>query len=405
MDFLKKLKSESHKWVEIGLISSTQREEILKLYPEKKEGYQKSSFILKSLSALFLGLAFFLLIGANWKHFPLWLRSGIVFLPLVLSHVMVFYFWKKDSPVALSLWGFFASLLLGANIFFQAQIFHIINPYYNGLLGWMIGILPILFWLKTKPLAYLYLFLQVLHIFSLNLAGKPTYLWHLFYLPNLVLYVKNPTRPYFFSLLLSSLINLAIFLTQKDGSAYFLSFVLGLWGYALTVNLGLQGDIKFRLFFLWYLYFLVYLLIFYDLATILFTGFLSLPLVLGFIGALFLIFFSKTQYLEKIFLGLGSLIIVVLKAIFSEGSESALLTTTWIFNLFILFSSLYLLYFGFRTQKKGLFFMGLTFLLSLAFGRYLSLVKDYLTTALLFVILAILLWFLNQRWEKLYAKK
>ncbi|MCS7074387.1 MAG: DUF2157 domain-containing protein, partial [Bacteroidia bacterium] len=64
------------------------------------------------------------------------------FLPLASSWASTLYFLQHTNHIALEVSVLASNLLLGVNIFLLAQIFHISAYYPDGILWWIIGMIP-----------------------------------------------------------------------------------------------------------------------------------------------------------------------------------------------------------------------------------------------------------------------
>ena len=128
------------------------------------------SFWLQCLAATLAGFALLLVISKNWQHLSWFAQSSITLAPLVLAQLWALWQERKENHLGAELGWFFASIALGANIMIQAQIFHISAYYPNGVLFWVIGILPVLIfrgshinYLLAAVLFFMYLIMQLDH--------------------------------------------------------------------------------------------------------------------------------------------------------------------------------------------------------------------------------------------------
>ncbi|MFC7060826.1 DUF2157 domain-containing protein [Halobacillus seohaensis] len=113
------LKKESKYWVEDKIITSEQREKILKRYNQKT-----SHPILLTFAALFIGLGFLTFIASNWSAMSDLVKMGIILFFLIAFYGtgdLVYRRWSK--PVGLSLI-IIALCVFGSGIFLIGQMFH-----------------------------------------------------------------------------------------------------------------------------------------------------------------------------------------------------------------------------------------------------------------------------------------
>ncbi|MDW8306556.1 MAG: DUF2157 domain-containing protein [Leptospiraceae bacterium] len=391
--------------MEASLITADQRDRILDFYRERDGLATRGSLILRSLAALLVSAAVFLVISQNWYQIPLTLRSLMVLIPLIISHALGFFYWLRGKQKHVEVSFFLASLLLGANIFGQAQLFHLISFYPYAFLAWMLGILPSLIWLRSKSIFYLYLVLHMVYTLTSTSHGKFDLLTFLLVLPAVHIYSLAPSRLGFWTLLTTFLVNIASFLTQKEGFSPLLvqlAVVLALYAIREILCRFAQDKVLMSDYlFFGYGMFLWYLLTFPNLADFLFTGKITLEIAIIILVSLAILLLHGASEPKKITLVIFLVSVIFLRMLKPSWQHLAV----WILNLLFFLVALFFLYLGFRDRKKTLFFQGIALLLFLALGRYLSLVKDYVTTAALFTLSALLLWYLNKRWEKRYGEK
>jgi len=147
-----KLKKEIVEWVNENIITSKQADILYKRYELLKEApyYLRSNFILRGVALVLAGLGLLLLISENWNQFGILIRMSIAAIPMLISYMLGFKFLYENKKDEAELAFFFGSITFGINIFLQAQIFHISAYYPNGILWWMIGVLPMAIFFKSK---------------------------------------------------------------------------------------------------------------------------------------------------------------------------------------------------------------------------------------------------------------
>ncbi|MCS6971881.1 MAG: DUF2157 domain-containing protein [Leptospiraceae bacterium] len=410
----RKLEAAVAQWVAKGIISHNQGEKILALYRHEVPVYKTLRFWLLALAVAFLGFALFLVLSANWQKFPWAVQSAIALLPLVVAQLMAVHAEKQGLRLRADLAWFVASLAFGLNIMLQAQIFHISSYYPNGVLFWVLGILPVLWWRPSVPIFFLVAVLFHIYIF-LEMAQSQFNL--LAFLPlvaiartmllrqNLVSILVFCITLYFFDWMLLSSRG-----AEYPGVVWELAHMLV--ALALLQNLAGLSQRHFTIFFR------ILILAFYSILLFLTfkdgVGFLwhkgkVWPAVaLATVGALGL-WPQKRQLLKQpvvlIFALSLALTIVAggLLALFSE--REYLKTTARIATNAIYFLSLLALLWQAIVQREKLLFWGASVgLLLWVFLRYLDLFENYLTTALVFALCAAALWGLNRLWQERYEK-
>lgn len=144
------LAPEVQKWIKQGIISTIQANEILALYAgEVVPWYKKTNFMVSSVGALIITLGIILLISENWSIFPVWIQSMTGFLPWLGINMLGIYAYIKEYKQRAEILFFMGTMLLGVNIYLQAQIYHISAYYPNGVLWWIIGSLPVAWLLRS----------------------------------------------------------------------------------------------------------------------------------------------------------------------------------------------------------------------------------------------------------------
>lgn len=154
--FLKKLQIESQKWISVGIIDETQKNSLLKIYDD--EIAAKKNKISIGLPAIIMGLAGVLLCtgiiifyAANWRSMPPSAKLAQVFLLIILTYAISYYFLIiKNSNILLGRIMLMTGMVsYGAGIALVAQIYHISAHPTNGMLAWAIGAMA-LSWVMSE---------------------------------------------------------------------------------------------------------------------------------------------------------------------------------------------------------------------------------------------------------------
>ena len=129
-------------WRSRGLVSDEQAERLEASLEElREERSNRGIVIFATVGAVLVGLGILLFIGSNWQGMgPL--SRGIVLLVVYAAIVAGAFLVGRRGYERLSeaLW-FLATLSLGANVFFLAQIFNRTLTYWQGALVWLLGVL------------------------------------------------------------------------------------------------------------------------------------------------------------------------------------------------------------------------------------------------------------------------
>lgn len=423
------LKQQLALWVEKGIISSQQAESITHQHALNDlapvNWGKRVSYAVSGL-AIFIGvMGVFLLISANWDKLGRYVQMAIVLLPLLASYVVGLRFALRGEADKASLLFFLSSLLLGANIYLQAQIFHIEAYWPDGILWWMVGMVgPMLFFNSNLH----GLVVQLLFSFWIGTQFAHNQLTPIGYLVFAALVWQTIRNPFWLMLLytlghlLAVLLRLDIYaLLLLHPSSLRLPPILGLVALAALliylVPMVFHGQYSQRfaqsvqtaalLVLLCLLYISTFAMVseLYIEQTETFFGFVLLGLV-----ALAYWRVPRTWHLQ-------------LAAGITAGVVLATLAGRWVFdyntypanqafeawtmllaNLAFLSIGMIRINYGRLHKRKTEFMAGIAMILILAFTRYLDYIQDYITGGLLFIGCAFLLFYLNLYWDKKYAQ-
>jgi len=411
-----KLKSEIARWQQGGIISSDQGSKILALYEHDVPVYKTMRFWLMSLAVVLLGFALFLVISANWQRFHWATQSLIALTPLIAAQIFAVRSELRDERLNADLGWFAASIALGANIMLQAQIFHISAYFPNGVLFWVIGMLPVLWW---RPTTISYLLASALFATYMAMQMQYRQFSLLAFLPFIVLGRVAFVRQNAVNTL-ALLVNVYLFalmlLIYRDMRHPGMLWELSLLALALALMQRLHKlrDSNFALL----LVFVSLLLhLFALIATFKFgarfllgepTWWTALPVAI-LAGAALYQMRSELREARLTLITLGSLAALFVMGLLGRAIDSAqngdgqLLTRIGA-NVVYLGSLVALIFYGIALRAKRLFLTSAAGLLLWTWIRYLDLFQDYLVTALIFALSALALIGLNKMWESKYEK-
>jgi len=409
-----KLKQEVAVWVGENIISAQQAERILARYSAEVPAYKRMSFWLQCLAATLAGFALLLVISKNWQHLSWFAQSSITLAPLVLAQLWAFWQERKGNHLGAELGWFFASIALGANIMIQAQIFHISAYYPNGVLFWVIGILPVLIfrgshinYLLAAVLFFMYLIMQLDHhqFSALSLLPLATLSWFAWSLQRVTTLLPLLVIIYVFLLTI-----LAKWQMGFTGINWELAMVL--FSVALTQQFTrLTADWVRRLLYLILAFtaFINMLLTFRLLAHDAVKYSASVAALLMAAAAIASIALYRKSLREphltwlivlNIVATLASLLLQ--RALPAEPGIEGYYVVRISANLIYLGSVAALLFRAIAIREKPLFMSAVMAFLLWTLIRYFDLFSNYLITALIFALSAVALVMLNKLWEKKY---
>lgn len=157
-----------NKWVKEKTINHTQAKKMLADLSQYRNEDRSNKFIItiSTIGAILLGIGAILFIASNWRILPNITKVMIMIGSTALAYMSGFYLkiYKKTLPKVGSAMLFLSSLLFGATVILVTQIYHMNANNHVLVLMWLIGILPLVYVLKSSPIAGLASFLFFLWI-------------------------------------------------------------------------------------------------------------------------------------------------------------------------------------------------------------------------------------------------
>lgn len=409
-----RLRNEIGEWVEQGIISREQARLLRERYELDRDTpwFLRSGFILRALALLLAGMGLFLLISQNWSSFPLVARVATGAVPLAIAYGLGLYYRFSEQLEKAELAFFFASLAFGANIFLQAQIFHISAYYPEGLLWWLIGALPFaiyfmsslhngllntvyFFWL-TQQIAYN----QFSWMSPLLLGGILYILWF------------RPNK----TVLLMTTVNIYLFLFNiNDGlhEHYFPEFWLLL--YAVTLLLLVlfplvreQYDDAFLLRLARALHLVLIVTLFVNtfeemVSSILHNGGDFAPVSYAVLAVVLLgyVLQPKTPFLTASLLLVLPLLAIHVVSFYTDMLVPDISHYLAILVNVVLFAyAVWRIRYGLQRRKKHEFMGGILMIVALAISRYFDYFDSYVVMSAVFLGCGVLLLVVNGYWNK-----
>lgn len=406
-----KLKNEIKTWLDEGIITNAQADALTLKYNlnQPPPWHAESGFWVKTVSLFLAALAFILIISQNWNQLSVTLRMLMGLVPLGVTYALAIRFFLKGETKHAELALFFATLVFGANIYLQAQIFHISSYFPNGFLLWILGALPLaLYWRSPLILAIAH----TAFIFYLGLeADYRQFSW----------YISIP---------LSLLFVVFTFYYSSKIHVFLLGF--SLYFFLATVpGFDARGDKFFHLFFPYLVLFLnltglfrkkfsekffhkieaiitlfiflfLYLLTFKDtLEWFTISRHISYYFLWSLILTALLFSFFQPYSISRIICLITSIFYGVLTLIsYSSHNYQTLFGILIATNIFFLGISIVKIWEGVSNKKKPAFLTGLFLILFWAIGQFTALIGNYLLTAFILIIASLVLLALNHFWNK-----
>jgi uncharacterized membrane protein len=160
MKFEQRLKQQIKIWLEEGIITQEQVEQMTKRETEiKQDSSSTLTLVFGILGAVLIGGGLILIFARNWSELPVFIRTFLAFLPLLISQALTIMIYKKKlfTPTWREGVGVFYSISILACVALISQIYQLSGEFSNYLLGCSLLILPICYVLDAGIPAVFYI--------------------------------------------------------------------------------------------------------------------------------------------------------------------------------------------------------------------------------------------------------
>ena len=422
------LARESVEWVDEGIITTAQAEQISQRYGVDYHQAQNRSLgytVLVGLAYLFIGLAMITLIGHNWDEIPRAVRmGGLITITLAVQGLALrrYILGNEAGATALFLLG---NMFYGASIILIAQIYHLGEHMPDGIYWWALGALPIAVLLKNPWLMLQSLLLAMIWFLVQSGMGFYPLSSPIFILAALYVLLRGRQSLLLFLLTVVSIIGWVEYsmaeVWREHGGYDFTSenLVLGaalfILAYSVSQWLAQQSSHAARdygaLLSVWCLRFaLVFMLVmsfdwgweelisaqWHHLAHMLAV---LLP-ILG--GALFLAY--RNDKLQPTIIFVGYLLAMLTTVLLLESKSDAVIPQV-LDNIALVGAGGWLIIRGIHHGISHYFFLGVATILFTALMRYIDLIGDYIGAAALFMMFAFLLLGAARYWKRQHNRE
>ncbi|GEM_PF-2323899 len=208
--WIKKLFKEADSWIREGIMDTTQVAR-LKDYYAKSLGYNRFISSIYILGAILLGLGLILFIASNWERLGVGFKVGLVFACIAgFNFVGYRYRFEKEYYTRLGqALLFLGAISFGVGIWLIAQIFQFPYNYEDGVLFWILGLLPVVFLVRIP---------SILILVSILL---PIWLG--------VLIANTPQRIFYPFFLLLALVGYLVYRQKQRSALFFVIVSGGIW--------------------------------------------------------------------------------------------------------------------------------------------------------------------------------
>ncbi len=155
-------------WVAEGTITQAQADKLLADTKAKRERHRSNRMVttFSTIGAVSLGIGAILFVASNWDVMSnlvkIVILVGSTFLATFIGYYLQYV--KKNLPVVGASLLFLGTLLFGATLFLVTQMYNINANNATIVLVWLLGILPLIYGFKSKPIATLSIILFLIWI-------------------------------------------------------------------------------------------------------------------------------------------------------------------------------------------------------------------------------------------------
>jgi len=427
--FKREIPKEAQEWVKHGFVEKEQAVKICEHYGLDYNNTDNHILGLNALSLLayfFMGLSIILLVSHNWEDIPRHVKfSGVLITFLASQFFSLHHYLKNDNSSG----NYFliGNFLFGIGIILIAQIFHLGEYMPDGVFWWALGTLPVGVILSNPIVTLQSLILSCIWFFMETGNYHYPGIFPLFILAGLWVLYKGKASTLLF---IGSIFSFGIWFEYSlikiftDHRYYFdlepevivITMAFFVFVYSFSYYLRNLKEHKFKdyaaLLSLWSLRFgilFLFFTIFKDFWSEFYTHHWQNLELMYFIS---LIFLSASVYLSvsfnklKVFLSIFtifSLPFILLSLyqldIITARSELSFYTAG-VYNLVLIASCIKLIHKGVNEGVSHYFYLGVSGLVFYALIRYFNLFGDFITSAILFIILAFILLSVSKYWKQ-----
>jgi len=148
--WIKKLLVEIKQWRSEGVIDPVQENKILARYSNRLE-YNRLINTIVAMGSILVGLGILLFIASNWDKLSRPVKIAIIFSVISAFNLVGYYFRfiKKEYPALGEGFLLIGAFSFGAGIWLIAQMYQIHYNFSAGILFWILGILPVVYFFRS----------------------------------------------------------------------------------------------------------------------------------------------------------------------------------------------------------------------------------------------------------------
>jgi uncharacterized membrane protein len=168
------LKSRVAKWRESGIISEDQSNAILNYEAAPVEPFRlglrfnRLIVVLSTLGAILIGAGLISFVAANWQGIPAIAKLALLIGGQTATYWVAYQLqFRRGYPKIGVAIMFTGAAWFGANVFLVAQSYHLATDNPNLLIWWFLGILPLAYITRSKPIT-----VMAVGIFTIGISWK-----------------------------------------------------------------------------------------------------------------------------------------------------------------------------------------------------------------------------------------
>lgn len=169
--FLERLPSELSRWEADGVITAEQRQAIRARYspaelaPRSARARGRLVTGLSIIGVVLVGLGVIFFFAANWDGIDRWPKLAIILASIFLAHGLGYYLrYHRDYQRVGSAMVLLACIIYGAGVHLVGQVYNVDVNDPRLMLFWFLGVLPLVYIVKSQPIQFLGLVLFFLAV-------------------------------------------------------------------------------------------------------------------------------------------------------------------------------------------------------------------------------------------------
>ena len=160
--FVSRLREEVEAWERDGTISAEQAQAVLARYPDYPLGHEASrrrqSLVtgLSILGGVLIGLGVITFFAANWDEISHGVKLASLIAGMLLSYGAGYALWQRSGPTAYAVaFVLLGCIIYGVGVHLIGQIYHISVDHPNLSLFWFLGVAPVAYVTRSRPVMFL----------------------------------------------------------------------------------------------------------------------------------------------------------------------------------------------------------------------------------------------------------